>query len=72
MEFGSEDLEGPNIRVFLWSIIRDVDKGHFNLSFRNAQIAKASSQVPHDWKYRSREYVLLTVGAQPPKFWPEA
>lgn len=66
MEFGSEDPEGPNISAFLWFIIRDVDKTHFNLYFRNVQVAKASSQVPHNCKYRSREYGLLMVGAQPP------
>lgn len=65
MEFGSEDPEGPNINAFLWFIIRHVNKTYFKLYFRNAQIAKASSQVPHNWKHRKRKYTVM-IGTQPP------
>lgn len=65
MEWSIEDPEGPNISAFL-CFIRDVDKTHFNPYFRNDKIAKASSQDPHYWKYRSRKYVLMMVGAQTP------
>lgn len=59
MEFGSEDPEGTSISTFLGFITRDVIKTHSNLYFRSVQIASGSTQVPHNFKYRSRARELL-------------